>query len=83
MVTSPGLYRLEVALFGDVTSETIVLLNGDPLADIPKPSNSRSTGVKARGAAFNEVVLVPAKAKFSVRVGQHFYGQAFLSLDKL
>lgn len=83
VVNSPGLYRLEVALFGETPSQTVVLLNGDPLADIPRPPNPRSTAPKVRGALFSELVLLPGKSRVSVRVGEQFYGQAFLGLVRM
>ena len=57
---------------------TVLLVNGDPIAEISPPVQSRSTGNKVRGAIMSDFLLLPAKSKISVRVGEHFYGQAFL-----
>ena len=83
LVNSPGLYLVNIGLFGDIDSEAVVLLNGDFVAEIPKPLKCKSTGVKVRGAMFSEILLLPAKSKISVRVTQHFYGQAFLELKQM
>ena len=78
MVNSGGLYQINVGLFGDINAEVILLVNGDFLAEIPKPSHSKSTGKKIRGAVLSEIFLLPGMSKVAVRVSEHFYGQAFL-----
>ena len=83
LVNSPGLYQLEAGLFGDIENDSILLLNGDPFAEIPKAVTSKTSGVKVRGAIFRETLLLPGKSKISMRVGQHFYGQAFIELRQM
>ena len=83
VINSPGLYKIEAGLFGDLESEAILLLNGEVVSVIAKPENSRSSGLRVRGAIYSEILLLPARSKISVRVAQHFYGQAFMELRQM
>ena len=37
LVNSPGLYKIQVGLFGEIDTESILLFNGSPFAQIPIP----------------------------------------------
>jgi len=37
LINAAGLYKVEVGLFGNITTQSTLLLNGDPFAIIPPP----------------------------------------------
>ena len=37
IISSPGLYRVEFSMFGEIDTETHLILNGEPIAIIAKP----------------------------------------------
>lgn len=37
LINSPGLYRVEIGLFGEIDTESILLFNGTAVAEIPIP----------------------------------------------
>jgi hypothetical protein len=83
LISSPGLYRVEIGIFGDIDTESHVLVNGDAVAIVKKPEPGKITGPKFRGSYFHELLFLPGKCKLSLRLNQSFYGQAFLQLQQL
>lgn len=82
-INAAGVYRIEAALYCGIDGEAYLLLNGEPIAVFSKQFGEKVTCLKSRGSVFSEPVLLPAKAKVSVRVNCAFFGQAYLRIHKV
>jgi hypothetical protein len=59
------------------------MLNGERISELKSkevPVNSKAV---ARGALFNEAILLPAKSKIAIKLDLPFLGQGYLQIHRL